>query len=662
MFQFWKNLSIAKKLSFVVGTMAFLIAMELFSLYFAMETLSAVRAFAGGESLWSKAQKNATHSLYSYALTKDEAYYRDFYNYLEVPQGDSIVHHELQKDVPDRKVAAKGLLQGGAHPSEIEGVLDFIIRFRHFHHVKTALDTWSQGDKFIDQLVAKAEQLHQVINNKQDTQQEIKRIIAEIDIINAELTRLEVNFSNVLGEGSRWLERLLMIVLILAVLTVESTGLILAISFSQNLNRSLKEISHAATEVGKGNLNVVVPVHSEDELGQLANAINKMTTDLEVSIKQRVLAENASHVKTLFLANMSHEIRTPLGIILGMTDILKDPSVSDAEKLNYLDIIEKTGKNLTRIINDILDITKVEAGHLEVEPTQFSLNSFVKDFESMMSIKAMENGNKLHILAKTLMPEEIVTDRSRLQQILINLSGNALKFTHNGTVTITYGLRGQEYFFEVKDSGIGIPVEAQKDLFQHFSQIDSSSTRRYEGTGLGLVLSKKLALSMGGDVILKESFLGEGSTFLLTLPINPNIEVVATKPLPPVHMHVDKNLQGRTVLIVDDSNDNQMLVRHYLQKRGVICHFADNGKIAMEKAMQMHFDVILMDMQMPIMDGYTATKELREKSYLKPIIALTAHAMKEDRDRCIRVGCNDYLTKPIEALQLYKVLEEHIFT
>jgi signal transduction histidine kinase len=227
--------------------------------------------------------------------------------------------------------------------------------------------------------VAKAEQLHHVISNKQDTQQEIKRIIAEIDIINAELTRLEVDFSNVLGEGSRWLERLLMIVLILAVLTVESTGLILAISFSQNLNRSLKEISHAATEVGKGNLNVVVPVHSEDELGQLANAINKMTTDLEVSIKQRVLAENASHVKTLFLANMSHEIRTPLGIILGMTDILKDPSVSDAEKLNYLDIIEKTGKNLTRIINDILDITKVEAGHLEVEPTQFSLNSFVKE-------------------------------------------------------------------------------------------------------------------------------------------------------------------------------------------------------------------------------------------------------------------------------------------
>ncbi|MGE5085804.1 MAG: response regulator, partial [Bacillota bacterium] len=229
-------------------------------------------------------------------------------------------------------------------------------------------------------------------------------------------------------------------------------------------------------------------------------------------------------------------------------------------------------------------------------------------------------------------------------------------------VTISYGLRGQEYFFEVKDSGIGIPHEAQRDLFQHFSQIDSSSTRKYEGTGLGLVLSKKLAVSMGGDVILKESSPGEGSTFLLTLPASHFSQAETAKSLPPPTMQVDKSLQGRTVLIVDDSNDNQMLIRHYLQKRGIICDFADNGKIAMEKALQKHFDVILMDMQMPVMDGYTATKELRERNYLKPIIALTAHAMKEDRDRCLKVGCNDYLTKPIEVLQLYKTLEEHIFT
>ncbi|MGE5086504.1 MAG: HAMP domain-containing protein, partial [Bacillota bacterium] len=280
MFQFWKNLSISKKLSFVVGTMAFLIAMELFSLYFAMETLSAVRTFVGGESLWSKAQKNATHSLYSYALTKDEVYYHDFKNYLEIQLGDKIAHHELSQDKPDRVIAANGLLQGGVHPKDIEGVLDFIIRFRHFHYVKSALDTWSQGDKYIDQLVEIAEQLHNAIRNKQDSPQEIKQMIAKVDAINSRLTQLEVDFSTVLGEGSRWLERFLMIVLILAVLTVESTGLILAISLSQNLNRSLKEISYAATEVGKGNLNVAVPVHSEDDLGQLAVAINKMTTDL----------------------------------------------------------------------------------------------------------------------------------------------------------------------------------------------------------------------------------------------------------------------------------------------------------------------------------------------------------------------------------------------
>ena len=305
---------------------------------------------------------------------------------------------------------------------------------------------------------------------------------------------------------------------------------------------------------------------------------------------------------------------------------------------------------------------RVEAGHLEVEPTRFALTPFIYEIESMMALKAAENDNKFHIIAKNSAPTEIVADRNRLQQILINLTNNALKFTNNGSVTITYGIRDQEYFFEVKDSGIGIPLEAQKNLFQHFSQIDSSSTRRYEGTGLGLVLSKKLALSMGGDVVLKESFLGQGSTFLLTLPVNLNTQVPQTKPTSQVFAPMDKSLQGRTALIVDDSIDNQMLIRHYLQKRGIICDFADNGQDAFEKATTGNFDVILMDMQMPVMDGYTATMKLREEKYLKPIIALTAHAMKEDRDRCLRVGCNDYLTKPIEAARLYQTLEKHIFT
>ena len=232
MLHVWKNLPVAKKLYAVVGIMASLIAMELFTLFFAMNTLSAVRTFVDGESMWSKAQKNAVHSLYSYIFTKDDKYYNEFKSYLLIPLGDRIAHNEINKGTFDREIIAKGFLQGGVHPKDIPGAIDFVIRFHNVQHVKRALDAWNRGNVYIDQLINIADRLHIVLHNKGDTQHEIKKIMAEIDVINSELTRLETEFSTALGEGSRWLERLLMIVLVLAVLTVESAGLFLTILFS----------------------------------------------------------------------------------------------------------------------------------------------------------------------------------------------------------------------------------------------------------------------------------------------------------------------------------------------------------------------------------------------------------------------------------------------
>lgn len=656
MFNFWKNLSVVKKLYIVVGGMALLIAIELGTLVFALSTLSSVRAFVGGEGLWSKAQKNAIHSLSSYIFTKDQAYYNDFHKHMVIPLGDRQARLELMKPNPDIKIVYAGFTQGGIHPDDIPGVVRILQRFGNISYIKSAVVAWTKADGLLDALIRKSEELRALFAEPNVDQEKVKQILANINRLNAQLTEYETEFSSVVGEGSRWLENLLMMLLILAVATIEGTGLFLTFSFSKHLNRSLLELNHATKEIGKGNLGITVPVHSNDELGELAESINKMSHDLDANISKRLLAENANQVKTLFLANMSHEIRTPLGIILGMTEILKDPNVSDEEKRKYLDVIESTGHNLARLINDILDITKVESGHLEVEFEPVNLESFMQEIDTMMALKAAKSGTNLKFkLQDRLRKVEFATDRNRLKQILVNLINNAIKFTHGGEVQVDVGTIGDDIYFEVTDTGIGIPESMQGSLFQNFFQVDTSSTRKYEGTGLGLVLSRKLARSLGGDVVLKRSAPGEGSVFRLSIPQR---EVDQTQHVEPVKLSEEskQSLRGLRVLIVDDSDDNQVLIQHHLKKYGVICDTAGDGVEAIEKAEHNPFDFVLMDMQMPRMDGYTATRNLREAGYDKPIIALTAHAMKEDRERCISVGCNDYLTKPIVSEELYSTL------
>ncbi|WP_413293766.1 response regulator [Bdellovibrio sp. HCB185ZH] len=658
MFNLWKNLSVVKKLYIVVGGMALLIAIELGTLVFALSTLSSVRAFVGGEGLWSKAQKNAIHSLSSYIFTKEKHYYDDFHEHMKIPNGDRRARLELMKQNPDISAVYAGFIQGGVHPDDIPGVIVMLRRFGEVSYIQRAVVAWTEADELLNVLIEKSEELRKLFAQPTVDADEVKRILAEINVINAKLTVLETEFSNVLGEGSRWLERLLMLLLVLAVVTIEGTGLFLTFSFAKNLNRSLLELNAATREIGQGNLGITVPVHSADELGELARSINKMSHDLDVNISQRLLAENANQVKTLFLANMSHEIRTPLGIILGMTEILKDPHVSEQEKRKYLDVIESTGHNLARLINDILDITKVESGHIEVELTGVKLDSLMEEIESMMHLKAAKSGIALSFhMQPGLRGIEIATDHNRLKQILVNLINNALKFTSEGSVRVDLGRAGDDIYFEVTDSGIGIPEEMQSRLFQNFFQVDSSSTRKYEGTGLGLVLSRKLARSLGGDVVLKRSTLGEGSVFRLIIPHHEVSRGTSVEPVK-VSEEAKAGLQGSRVLIVDDSEDNLVLIQHYLKKYQVLCDVAMDGIDALEMTEQNIYDVILMDMQMPRMDGYTATRKLRERHYPAPIVALTAHAMKEDRERCLNVGCNDYLTKPIVSEQLYATLLE----
>jgi signal transduction histidine kinase/CheY-like chemotaxis protein len=502
-----------------------------------------------------------------------------------------------------------------------------------------------------------AERLNEAIETEQESI--IPERLTEINNLNARLTAIEDRFSLTLGQGSRWLETLLMMSLLTAILIIEGTGLILTISFGHTLSLGLKELNEAAEKVGQGDFQQRVAVRTGDELGQLSSSLNKMIKALAKNIGQRLRAEEANETKSQFLANMSHEIRTPIGTIVNYAEFLKESELSEREREKFVNIIHKTGINLTRLINDILDLSKVEAGHFEVEKTGFSLHLLLAELQTMLKPKCEEKSIQLEILKNDEVADQIFSDPVRLRQILLNLLGNAIKFTDHGVVTLTYYLNKSQIVFEVSDTGIGISSESREFLFHRFSQVDDSPTRRHQGAGLGLVLSRRFAQLLGGDVTLARSVLGQGSTFIATIEYHFADDSHHQDQSRRVRVS-GRKLAGHTALIVDDSEDNRFLIQRILKKQGMVAEVACNGLEAIEKVRHGNYDLIIMDIQMPVMDGYTAARNLRASGYQKPIIALTAHAMREDQHRCLDAGCTGYLTKPIQVGSLIQTLLEAI--
>ncbi len=373
-------------------------------------------------------------------------------------------------------------------------------------------------------------------------------------------------------------------------------------------------------------------------------------------------AEKANQLKSAFLANMSHEIRTPLGVMMGFSDLISDPEISSVEKKQYAQTIKRNGEQLSLLINDILDLSKVEAGHLKVEIIDFSLRTVIEEVLSVMNVKAMEKGLRLSLKIDTSIMDQITSDPTRLRQILFNMLSNAVKFTAKGEITLSAVHNDGMLELEVQDTGIGIAKESQTELFKPFHQADESITRKFGGTGLGLALSKRLAKLLGGNLSLKESILGQGSTFKLIVKnqmSNPSRESVKKKKAEPAVADANQSLDGVSVLLVEDSPDNQHLISRILIKRGAKVEFADNGLVGVEKALQGHYDILLMDIQMPVLDGYSATQRLREAGYRIPIIALTAHAMSEVRKKCLDVGCTDHLPKPVNIGDLVSTVAKY---
>lgn len=380
---------------------------------------------------------------------------------------------------------------------------------------------------------------------------------------------------------------------------------------------------------------------------------------LEEALKE---AESASSLKSTFLANMSHEIRTPLGAILGFADVLNDPGVTQEERSRYVQIIRRNGETLSHILNDILDLSKVESGHLDVEKIRFSLRALVAETISLLEVRAKEKNLLLKVDSAPDVPEFIVSDPVRLKQILVNLVGNALKFTSSGEVRVALTAKGSRICIEITDTGVGIDTEKQKNLFKAFSQADSSITRLFGGTGLGLVLSQKLAALLGGAIELVRSEVGRGSTFLVTIEDYRNVaprssEKAARTGAGAEPFAAGKPLQGLKILLTEDSPDIQKLLTLILKKEGVSeVDLAINGADCLEKYRLKDYDLILMDIQMPIMDGYTAARKLRAEGFNKPIVALTAHAMSDEHQRCLQAGCDGYLSKPIQRQKLVDLI------
>ncbi len=382
----------------------------------------------------------------------------------------------------------------------------------------------------------------------------------------------------------------------------------------------------------------------------------------------RVLAESASASKTDFLAHMSHEIRTPMTSILGYVDILAEAGHSEEERRGTALIIRRSGEHLLSIINDILDLAKIEAGRLSVERVPCSAMRLVGEVGSLMRLRAEEKGLDFRVEFSGLLPQRISTDPTRFRQILTNLASNAIKFTERGAVTLRVSLasapdaRDGMLKVEVIDSGIGMSNEELGRLFRPFTQADASMSRRYGGTGLGLSISRRLARMLGGDVTVT-SDPGKGSTFTVIIACGPLqganlVDPSAGLPSEPVSDQADIRLDGR-VLLAEDGLDNQRLIAFHLKRAGALVEIVSDGRQALERALaaQPHYDLVLMDMQMPEMDGYTATKRLRQAGYGGSIVALTAHAMSGDRDRCLQAGCDDYLSKPIDRLKLLAACE-----
>ena len=597
----------------ICGALACVVTSRVFFAELSMDLLAGARDYIQGEALWSKGQKDAVLLLHRYGDSRSEADYRQYLDAIRVPAACHRIRVELNRPQYDRELVNQAFLEIGIQRDEEDRTIWLYRHLGREPHINKAISFWAEADREFEALESSAARLHGQVTSGAVDQASIDQALLEIYRINTRLTPLEVRFSNSVAEASSWLQGLLIIVF-----STIATLLLLAVAaICSRLFKHIRRSEHAALE--------------------------------------------ASRAKSEFLANMSHEIRTPMNGIIGFTELTLQTALTPDQR-EYLETVETSAQALLRIINDILDFSKIEAGHMELAREPFSLRETVSGAASTMAPAAMSKGLDLRWEIDPAVPDTLLGDSSRLRQVLLNLLGNATKFTERGFIRAEVsgertGDTGLVLHFVVRDSGIGIAPGDQQLIFEPFRQADGSTARKYGGTGLGLAISARIARNMRGKIWL-ESEVGTGSAFHFTACFE--VESVAQPPVQRRSVRSNPDQPSLTILVVEDDLVSRTLASTLLTRNGHSVVTAADGAEAASLVEQRPFDVILMDIQMPHMDGFVATSRIRRSQSRTggriPIVAITANAMKGDRERCLASGMDEYISKPLDKDQLLAII------
>jgi signal transduction histidine kinase/ActR/RegA family two-component response regulator len=623
----------------ICGALGCVVACMVFFAVLAMELLAGARGYAQGEALWSKGQKDAVLALCRYAHSRSNSDYQQYLDAIRVPAACHDIRLQLDRPQYDRLALTRSFLEVGMYLEDRDRMIWLYRHFRGEPHIGKAISLWAEADREIAALQQDAERLHRQATTAAVDETSIERTLSEIYRINARVTPVEARFSQSVADASRWLHRLLVTAFYLIATFLVLAGS--AVCFW--LVRRVTDSEHRYRQLS----------------GQLRVA--------------RDSALEASRAKSEFLANISHEIRTPLNGILGFTGLMAESGLTGIQR-EHNEAVRASADHLRVVIDDVLDFSRAEADRLELELSDFSVRKCVEAALGSMQSVAAEKGLATSFQVGDDVPDWVRGDPQRLRQILLNLLGNAVKFTANGSVAVRVSLASEgcataagsdgatalrQIQFSVSDTGPGVPESQWELIFQPFRQADGSVTRRFGGTGLGLAISQKLVARMGGRIWL-ESSAAEGSTFFFTAPLQPgqppaggDKTTVAAGGQSPADR---PPCQPLSILVAEDNVINQHLIRALLGTRGHRVTLVGSGVTALAAWRHDHFDCILMDIQMPEMDGYEATRRIRVHESGNgahiPIIALTAHAMKGDREKCLQAGLDSYISKPIQTAAL----------
>lgn len=539
------RLSIKRRLYLIIGTMAVLLAIELVTLRFAMRTLSAVRAFVAGEGSWSKAQKNAALAMERYASTHDESDYREFLTFLEVPEGDHRARMELLKRHGNPTVIRDGFLAGQIHPDDIQPMVDLLRRFSWVSYLSLAIEQWALADGLLVKFKANGVEWHRMLGAPGVTSEELQAQRAGFQRLNEQLTVVEDEFSRVLGAGSRWLDTVVVFLLVLAVLAVETIGLTLTLVTTRALSHGLRGIQSAATDIGRGDFSTRLPVTSDDEIGALAESINQMGALLEQSYAElerrvqertaeleklardnvRLYEEAASAVKMReeFFSIASHELRTPLTALHLQHRLLQKTVQSaalagpQAEKLaQQVRACVRQTTRLAGLSSNLLDLTKVRLGKLELNREPCDLAAVAQEAVAQLEEDATRAGSVIAFHSTGPLLGEF--DQTRMTQVATNLLSNAIKYGEGRPIDVTVGavVEAKTARLTVRDHGHGIAVEDQARIFEQFERVGQDV--RIPGLGLGLYVARQIVLAHNGELSVR-SVPDEGTTFTVDVPI-----------------------------------------------------------------------------------------------------------------------------------------------